>query len=668
VKRVYVVFKTHLDVGYTDLVPDVLGRYFSHFIPGAIALANRMREEAPESGMVWTTGAWLIYEYLEQAAPDERRAMARAIAAGDVAWHALPMTLHSELADADHFRYGLTLARQLDERFGRTTIAAKMTDVPGHTRAIVPLLHEAGIQFLHIGVNPASSAPEVPNLFRWRDQATDSEIVVAYTKGGYGNIVRQERGDAALFIAMTNDNHGPQTVGAVKALYAELRRSYPDANVRAGRMDDYARDLLPRRQSLPLVTQELGDTWIHGVGCDPHTTVPYRQLSRMRKAWVERGLHEQYPEAFGRFSRRLLHVPEHTWGLSEMASLSDYEHYRKEAFASRRHQDNYQRIERAWADKRAHNEEAIDLLDGTPMAAEARAAIEALAARRPDVARYERIDHARAMHETPLFRLRFSESGAITHLEAGESGCTWAGDSNPLGLFLYEVFSLEEFQRFHDAYAIIDVDWGRSDLGKVCLERAACNYQEAVGRHQEWTPALEALYRRESDQSIAFLACLSGPAEACQRFGCPRRIFTEFTFSKSAPVLHVDFQFLDKDASRIGEGLWLSFRPLVAHPAGWTLHKMGQAVSPRDIVPGGNQYLHAVHPGVTYRDEERTLEIESPDAALCAPGERALLRFDNTPPDLAQGVHFNLCNNVWGTNFRSWYDEDSRFRFTLKFA
>jgi hypothetical protein len=30
-------------------------------------------------------------------------------------------------------------------------------------------------------------------------------------------------------------------------------------------------------------------------------------------------------------------------------------------------------------------------------------------------------------------------------------------------------------------------------------------------------------------------------------------------------------------------------------------------------------------------------------------------------------MHFNLYNNVWGTNFAMWYDEDSRFRFSLNF-
>ena len=95
--------------------------------------------------------------------------MEDAILAGDITWHGLPFTTHSELMDADLFRFGLSLSKELDNRFGKHTIAAKLTDVPGHTRGIIPLLADAGIKFLHIGVNPGSTVPGVPPLFRWQD-------------------------------------------------------------------------------------------------------------------------------------------------------------------------------------------------------------------------------------------------------------------------------------------------------------------------------------------------------------------------------------------------------------------------------------------------------------------------------------------------------------------
>ncbi len=43
-------------------------------------------------------------------------------------------------------------------------------------------------------------------------------------------------------------------------------------------------------------------------------------------------------------------------------------------------------------------------------------------------------------------------------------------------------------------------------------------------------------------------------------------------------------------------------------------------------------------------------------------GSRLVL--DNQLPDLqADGFHLNLYNNVWGTNFPMWYDEDALFRY-----
>ena len=44
-----------------------------------------------------------------------------------------------------------------------------------------------------------------------------------------------------------------------------------------------------------------------------------------------------------------------------------------------------------------------------------------------------------------------------------------------------------------------------------------------------------------------------------------------------------------------------------------------------------------------------------------------LLNFTNDLPKLEHGMHFNLYNNLWGTNFPMWYEEDMRFRFKLMY-
>jgi hypothetical protein len=78
------------------------------------------------------TGSWLIYEYLERVHGPQRQVMEAAITAGDIAWHGLPFTVHSELLDADLFRFGLSPSQELGRRFGRRTMCAVPLPPMGH--------------------------------------------------------------------------------------------------------------------------------------------------------------------------------------------------------------------------------------------------------------------------------------------------------------------------------------------------------------------------------------------------------------------------------------------------------------------------------------------------------------------------------------------------------
>ncbi len=93
--------------------------------------------------------------------------------------------------------------------------------------------------------------------------------------------------------------------------------------------------------------------------------------------------------------------------------------------------------------------------------------------------------------------------------------------------------------------------------------------------------------------------------------------------------------------------------------------KMNQFVSPLDVMENGNRHLHAVTKDVKYSDANGTFTLETLDAPLIAPGQRHLLRFDNEQPDMREGIHVNLFNNLWGTAFPQWYEQDMRFRFVI---
>ena len=71
------IFKTHLDLGYTDLAANVERRYMEDFIPHALDLAFEMQGD--EENFIWTTGSWLITRYIEKSpdAPQARLAAHR---------------------------------------------------------------------------------------------------------------------------------------------------------------------------------------------------------------------------------------------------------------------------------------------------------------------------------------------------------------------------------------------------------------------------------------------------------------------------------------------------------------------------------------------------------------------------------------------------------------
>jgi hypothetical protein len=649
--RVHLVFKTHLDLGFTDLAARVVARYLDDFVPRALALSRELRAAGGRDRFVWTTGSWIVHEYLERSAPAERRAMEAAIEAGDIAWHALPFTLHSELTDASLFEFGLSLSAGLDRRFGRRTIAAKMTDVPGHTRGVVPLLAGAGVRLLHIGVNAASSVPEVPRAFRW--QAEGAELVVVYQGGGYGGLVELPGAGAALYLAHGDDNEGPPTRPQVERAHRDLRERFPDAAVEASTLDAFARDVLPAASSLPVVTEEIGDTWIHGAGTDPGKVSRFRELCRLRRHWRLDGRQGHA------FSMGLLLVAEHTWGMDEKTHLADYERYDAAGLAELRAESRTRVFESSWAEQRAYLDQAVAALP-RPAAAEAQRRLLALRPAPPAPDGFRTVSPEDPV-ETPHFRLRLDRRGAMVTLSERASGRPWASAQQPLGLFRHQLFSAEDYDRFWDQYVVAgprDREWALRDFTKPGME-------SACGDHGIREPELQTLARRDDDAGIRLLGRLIVPGAAP---GTPEHLTVELFAPHREPVLQVVLQWFGKPACRLPEALWLSFQPPAPDVDGWRLEKLGAWISPREVVGRGARTLHAVERRVTYRDREGTMTLETLDAPLVAPGRPSLLDFHDQLPEAGEGVHVNLFNNVWGTNFPMWYEEDARFRFSLRFG
>ena len=658
-RQIHLIFKTHLDVGFTDLARVVVQNYFKKYIPAALRVARELRDSGNPQRFIWTTGSWLIYEYLEQAASAERKLMEEGILAGDIAWHALPLTTHTELMDADLFRFGLSLSQSLDARFGRRTTAAKMTDVPGHTRAIIPLLAEAGVTFLHIGVNPGSTVPSVPGLFRWQDPG-GAEVIVMY-ESGYGSAFEIPGLDHSLAFGHTMDNMGPQSADQVQDVYREIEARLPGSHIFASTLSDFAAHLATVRDTLPVVTAEIGDSWIHGVGSDPIKVSRYRELLRLRAEWLKEGSITPDERSFINFNHWLLLVAEHTWGMDEKTWLNDHENYTADNFKKARVQPNFRVFESSWVEKRAYPQLAVNALEQHPCGAVARERLQSIRPLLPDLADWQPLQPDRPLLENPALSVGFNlEDGSIFDLLDRKNTASWVNGSTPFSQFSYQTFSSADYDRFFNRYILESQrhGWALEDFTKPGLHS-----EDAESRH--WLPVVNAVYRRSTPSADHLLFHLSFSQQASQQYGAPGRVYLTYSLPHTGNTLHVDLQWFNKPASRLPEAFWMNFQPAVIEDAAWYIDKMGQEVSPLEVVENGNRHLHASGGYVVCRAPGSSLTLSALDSPLVAPGKRSLLNFTNDQPDMREGVHFCLLNNLWGTNFPMWFEEDCRFRFTI---
>lgn len=677
IKRVHVIYKTHLDIGYTNMGQTVLDSYVQEHIPHAIDLALKIN--TPEhKKFIWTVGSFLVDYYKRHATPEQLEKMDEAIRLGYFRWHGLAVTSHTELQSPEVLAYNLSVSRKLDRAYGVHTIAAKMTDVPGHTIALVRPLSEAGIRYLHIGVNPSSRVPRVPEVFRWR---RDGHEVIVHYSAQYGQAISIPGFDEALEFAHTNDNRGPQDAAQVEAELARIQAKYPGAVVEASTLDAFAASLEKIRDRLPVVEEEIADTWIHGVGSDPYKVCRYKALCTLAHEWLASGRLTEDTPGYANFMCNLMLIAEHTWGMDFKKYLADFKNWTKADFEAARRTDtttldlltnrnaslvgtleydlrnycggkfsgSYSKFEASHAEQRGYLTAALAELPEA-LRNEAQAAMDAL------VPQFDACGEAIApgvTHTIAGWQVRFGGGGEIAYL--AQNGHDWVRDGE-LGRLQYEVFDAKDttlaFYRYNRDFAHTG-GWAEADFSKPGLETA-----ENL-RHTCYAFALERL----TQTGDTVIATVRGDGEAAEEYGSPRRAQLIYTFEQDA--VHCRLQWFEKDANKIPEALWLHFGFDVENPNRWKMQKLGQLISPLDVVAGGNRKQHAVEK-LCYSGADGTVTVESLHAPLVSVGSRNLYNLDDKIESMEDGFYFNLFNNRWGTNFKMWCSDDCLFDFVIR--
>lgn len=328
VTDIWLVFKTHFDLGFTDLPENVFQRYRGEMMDGALKIIDDNAKLPPEKRFAWTVPGWPLSEQIlgPLQTPERKQKIEKAVREGAIAVHAYPFTTHTESLDYEDLVRGLGFSSKVARTYGLPLpISAKLTDVPSHSWVLPTLLNHAGVKFLQMGCNPASQYPRVPPLFWW-EGADGSRILCQYT-ALYGSEIKPGADWPCrnyLGMIMTNDNEGPPAKEHLDAILRKIATDMPGVRVHLGTLDDFARAVLKENPELPVIKGDMPDTWIHGIMANPKETGVARRvrplapalegLNTQMKIWQlpVQSVAAQLAKAY---EQSLLYA-EHTWGMN----------------------------------------------------------------------------------------------------------------------------------------------------------------------------------------------------------------------------------------------------------------------------------------------------------------------------------------------------------------
>lgn len=727
--KIYVVFKTHVDLGFTDLPSNVVRQYKTRMMDDVLTVCEATAHHPPGHRYVWTLPAWMLMQCLDEADPDRKARLEKLVREGQLCWHGLPFTTHTEFCGVEEFLRGLYWNEELCRKYGRQVISAKMTDVPGHTWMLPSLLRQAGIRFLHLGVNACSSPVELPRLFWW-EGPDGSRVLTWYSAGEYGtSLLPPDDWPYPVWLALmqTHDNIGPQSSGIVRQLLDDVAAKYPDTEVWIGTMDDFATDFLARGyEDIPVVRKDLADTWIHGIGTYPAEVARVRQLrydlaSAEAAGALLRGNDPALRSAVREGYEHTLLFGEHTWGIDIKSNLlpgrpNGRAFWSRDVMRDREaFPETYAKTETSWEEQRAYVRHAESCAaNALPVSVPEAGGTVAVVNTLPR----ERRSAPVRLPVAETGWLRDPKTGERIRVRAGGEGVLerigplearryiWEPDASGAGEDEVPFAACTEDAVLENEAILCQVSAATGHIVRLYDKRLGKEWAadghfgayryELYGKpdilhfvkkyaydltdwyvndfgkpgypripHAQFGTSVESVEYRRTDGRQEVRIRFRTPPESREEFGNAGAVTMTVSLDDRGDGLDVELRCADKKPTAFAEAGFFVM-PLSARRPRYRLQKMGAVIDPlADIARGANHRLHCVDQWIGVEDEEAGLAVFPLDTPLCSLGEPGIYQYDSEYRPERPVLFFNLFNNQWGTNFPQWIGGEFRFRFRI---
>ena len=711
---VHLVMMNHLDVGFGEqngtqpgYISNVLNEYFEVYFPRAVRVAQQLRARGGPERLVYTTHGWLAHLYVHCPAdlvlsgialvcPSAADVSAFKAAArrGDIVWQAGAFNSEYELAFNgdmvdEHFRLSRELADELQVPRSRVLT---LRDVPGTTRALIPLLVRNNITALTVGVNNHAPDPAMPSPGRWADTASNTSVLFMQTGPGVGYPAREANHGGlcrrvcvtapklahAMCWAFRPDNSGPpSSVDEVVAYFDVARAAFPGAAVHASTHDRFVDQLETVQAELPVAAGEVGDTWATSQTADPWKWIFYREASRAYSQCKAAGRCDPVTDRrVSDFLRLLIKIPEHTGGPDSFAGGDNWTNAQFHAdIAAKR--PGVVAAERAYLEQREiATVLGLHSLGNHSLANNIRRRMASLRPAIPNTAVLEVVPVAEWAAPLPIVQTSMGRVSLGLNISTGGlskvlmAGFDWAGPQNQFAQFVYKTFNDSDYRR---------------QRGFCCYGPAPDRQRIAHPNRTTTSPRVTGVWRHRTVPPTSFTARLEMPALQHQQYGAPSELWLTVDIERDGAVF-IDLQAFNKTTTRLGEASFARFRPVQRDGFHWFMDKLGSWVDPLDTVTNGSLHSHGIRDGVAYINSAGSppanphpgtgvtafLAVDSLDAFLVDPVTAAApatnFLWPLTPltgPVL--GFDIQLHQNAFATNMPLFsLDSDFRWRFRLR--
>lgn len=699
VTDLWVVFKTHCDIGYTMSAEAVKTKYRVDMMDNAIRLIEADRQKPITERFKWTIAGWPMWgDILGPLQTPERKAkVEQALREGSINVHGLAATIHTDAFEPEDYVRSLVFSSNVARKYGQPLpIAAKMTDVPAHSWMLPTLLAKAGIKFLQIGANYSDRPVLLPKLFWW-EGPDGSRILCNYT-AQYGSDIKPGTDWPAknyLAVIMTHDNEGPPSpkeIEDVKKQAAEVK----GAKLHLATLDEYAKALLKENPAIPVIRGDMVDPWIHGVMAMPAETKTARNIRPLQTAL------DVFNTNLGAWGIRTNSVAdqlavsyenstlygEHTWGamtpgwgfFSMDGKNRGIERYLyNDDFVKARADGFYKKFEASFEEHKTYIR-TTDSIVSTELNKRLDLLSKSVKANTGDVIVYNTLPWTRSgvvevggkkiwvenipangyktikksnaeqsvtetgatTLQTNYFKVQFDKKrGGIVSLIEKATGKEMVEQNGQyvLGQYLHEVFSYAQTMDYYNRYCVMN-------------NASNATIKPNMPKDAAYLATTPSNWKIKIERSPAadIVTLVSNETEKIAK-----SIGIRFTFPTSQPYVDIEWSIENKIPNTIPEGGWLCF-PFKVNNAKYIVGRLGGAMDlSKDQLVGGNRHIYGVNTGTALVAPDKSgVGICAIDAPLMSFGEPGLWKYSYDYLPKNAEVFVNLYNNMWNTNFPYW--------------